>query len=53
MEGEELIVVAKSGQGDRTTTYSASGAALSMEVIMTGAQLAGTLTYVTTYARVE
>jgi hypothetical protein len=53
MEGDRLIVVADGGKGGRTTTYSADGDRLSVEVTMTGAMLAAPLTYVATYARAE
>ncbi len=53
MEGPQLIVVARHGKGERTTAYSANGAHLSVEVTMTGSQLAGPLTYVSTYSRME
>ena len=53
MEGPRLIVVSRSGKGGRTTTYRADGDRLSVEVTMTGSQLAGSLQYVSTYARME
>jgi hypothetical protein len=53
MEGERLIVEARSEKADRTTAYSANGDRLTIEVIMTNVQLAGPLKYVSTYARLE
>jgi hypothetical protein len=53
MEGERLIVVVQGSNGGRTTTYRADGTRLSVEVTMTGAQLAGPVKYVTTYVRTE
>jgi hypothetical protein len=53
IEGERLVVVARSGDGERTTTYRADGARLSVEVTMTGARLAGPLRYVSTYVRTK
>ena len=53
MEGERLIVEARSDGGGRTTTYRADEDRLVMEVTMTGDKLAGPLKYVTTYLRVE
>jgi hypothetical protein len=52
-ENGRLIVVARSDEGERTTTYRAEGAGLSMEVTMTSGRLAGPLQYATTYARME
>ena len=49
MEGERLIVEARSGNGGRTTEYRAAEGLLSMEVAMKGERLAGPLEYVTTY----
>jgi hypothetical protein len=53
MEGEQLIVVADSGKGERTTAYRAEGDRLSVEVTITGAKLAGPLKYVSTYVRMK
>jgi hypothetical protein len=53
MEGERLIVEARSGNGGRTTTYRAAEGLLSMEVAMKGERLAGPLEYVTTYVPAE
>jgi hypothetical protein len=53
MEGEQLIVTADGGKGGRTSTYSADGDRLLVEVTMTGARLAEPLNYVSTYERVE
>jgi hypothetical protein len=53
MEGEQLIVVADGGKGGRTTAYRADEDAMSVEVTMTGANLAAPLTYVATYVRAE
>jgi hypothetical protein len=53
MEGERLIVVARSGDGERTTTFRADGARLSVEVTMTGVRLAGPVRYVSTYVRAK
>jgi hypothetical protein len=53
MEGEELIVVADSANGERTTKYQADGDRLTMEVTMTGVRLGSPLHYTTTYARTE
>ena len=53
MEGERLIVVARTGKGERTTAYRVNGARLTVEVTMTGSELTGPLQYVTTYARKE
>jgi hypothetical protein len=53
MEGERLIVEARSEKADRTTAYSANGDRLTIEVIMKNAQLAGTLKYVSTYVRAD
>jgi hypothetical protein len=50
-EGESLIVMAEAGNGGRTTTYSANGDSLTMEVSMSGNQLPAPIEYVTTYAR--
>jgi hypothetical protein len=52
-EGERLIVVARSDEGERTTAYTATGDRLSMEVTMTSTQLAGPLQYASTYVRAE
>jgi hypothetical protein len=41
MEGPRMIVKARSGDGERTTAYRAKGDRLSVEVTMTGANLAG------------
>ena len=49
MEGPRLIVAARGGKGERTTTYHPNGARLSVEVTMTGRYLAGPLKYVSTY----
>jgi hypothetical protein len=53
IEGELLIVVAKTDKGERTTTYRASDAGLSLEVTITGDKLDSPLKYVTTYTRVD
>jgi hypothetical protein len=53
MEGDELIVTADGGKGERTTRYRADGDRLSVEVTMTGAMLAAPLTYVAAYTRAE
>jgi hypothetical protein len=53
MEGEQLIVVARDDDGERTTTYRADGARLSMEVSMTNVRLTGPLKYVSTYVRAK
>jgi hypothetical protein len=53
MEGEELIVVADSGNGERTTKYQADADRLTMQVTITGARLGGPLHFTTTYARTE
>jgi hypothetical protein len=53
MEGQRLIVMARSDQGERTTTYEANGDRLAVEVTMTSTELAGPLHYVSTYARLE
>jgi hypothetical protein len=53
MECERLIVVTRSDEGERTTTYRADGTGLSMEVIMKDDRLVGPLKYVATYARME
>jgi hypothetical protein len=53
MEGDELIVTADGGKGERTTGYRADGDRLSVEVTMTAAMLAAPLRYVTTYTRAE
>jgi len=53
IEGELLIVVAKTDKGERRTTYRTSDTSLSLEVTMIGDKLDSPLKYVTTYTRVE
>jgi hypothetical protein len=53
MQGSWLIIMARNGKGERTTTYRASGDYLTMEVAMTGAGLSKSLKYVSTYARTQ
>jgi hypothetical protein len=53
MEGEQLIIVADSGKGVRTSTYRADGDRLAVEVTMTGAKLSEPLNYVSTFERVK
>jgi hypothetical protein len=51
MQGALLIIMAHSIKGERTTAYRASGDRLTMEVTMTGTNLAESLKYVSTYVR--
>lgn len=53
MDGPALIVVARSGKGERRTAYLANGDHLSVEVTMTNARLARPVNYVTTYVRAD
>ena len=53
MQGSLLIIMARSGKGERTTAYRASGDRLTMEVTMTGARLSESLKYVSTYVRTQ
>jgi hypothetical protein len=53
LEGERLIVLFQGDKRERTTTYKADGTGLSIEVTITDDRLAGPLTYVTTFARME
>lgn len=51
MDDEELTLLARAAEGDRTTVYRASGNTLTVEVTMTAPELAGTLKYQSTYVR--
>jgi hypothetical protein len=53
MDCARLVIMVRDDKGERTTTYEAGDAGLSMEVTLTTGKLAGPLTYVTTYARDE
>lgn len=53
MEGERLVVLSRGDTGDLSVTYRTDKKGLSREATMTGDKLAGPLTYVTTYSRVE
>jgi hypothetical protein len=53
LRGSQLIVVARTGRGERKTAYSANGTRLLVKVVMTGSELAIPLKYVSTYARME
>jgi hypothetical protein len=51
MEGARLIVVARSGDGERRATHFANGDHMTVEVAITGDKLPGSLQYVSTYVR--
>jgi len=53
MEGDRLIVEARTDRGGRTTTYRADGDRLSMKVTLTEERLAAPVVYATTYIRAE
>jgi hypothetical protein len=53
MQDSLLIVLARSSGGERTTVYRASGDRLIVEVTMTGARLAKSLKYVSSYVRTQ
>lgn len=53
IDDEGLTLLASADEGDRTTLYRASGDTLTVEVTMTGPNLAGALRYRSTYARVK
>ena len=53
MEGQRLIVVARSSKGERTTAYDANEARMLVEVTMTATELSRPLKYVSTYNRSE
>jgi hypothetical protein len=53
MEGEKLIVVSQTDKGEQTASYWADEKSLSRKVTMTGDQLGGSLTYISTYTRTD
>lgn len=52
-DGEQLIIVAESERGNRTTAYRLSGSLLSVAASLTSDRLARPLKYETTYTRIE
>jgi hypothetical protein len=50
-QGHELIVMARSAKGKRRTTYRVNENILTMEVMMTGSRLPGSMKYVVSYFR--
>jgi hypothetical protein len=53
MQGALLIIMARSGKGERRTAYRTSGDRLTMEVTMTSPKLSESLKYVSTYVRTQ
>jgi hypothetical protein len=53
MQGPLLLVMARSDNGKRTTTYRANENLLTMEVKMTSTRLPGALNYVVSYVRTQ